>query len=279
MKFMRWLAKAACLLMLALLTAGCANEKQNQTRQEVPLQPAVTAMEDVPATTAAEPVSGITREDVPAATPEPCNAIIEWVDFLMINDIKYYQNFEGTLPVSADLLGEQVGEISYMLENNACTDHVTRNGDAAFLPVGTPVYAVKGYRQEFRVAAGSKIYEVNENAKAATMGDLLDIEGKVLKVSLDSGQDGSHIGDFSAEASAQFIGELLPLQNVGFEGVYKKIQSESGVFLRVHLQDGTSLRMVYYPNGNAFTAGAFGTETLKELIMSERSRIKAAAGM
>ncbi|WP_258881798.1 hypothetical protein [Paenibacillus sp. sptzw28] len=40
------------------------------------------------------------------------------------------------------------------------------------------------------------------------MGDLLDIEGKVKKVSLESGQDGSQIGNFSHEASSEFISEL-----------------------------------------------------------------------
>lgn len=246
-------------------------EKQDQGQLRITEQPYAATAEAIPVTT---PLPVVSEQ-----TPEPCNAIIEWVDFLMMGDIKYYQNYDGTLPLSDDLYGEQVGEVSFMLNDHACTDHVTKNGDAAFLPVGTPVYAIQGYKPEFRVAAGNKVYEVQENANAATMGDLLDIEGKVTKVSLNSGEDGSHIGDFSDQASAAFITELLTLPNVGFERVYEKIKFESGVFLRVHLQDGTSLRMVYYPKGNAFTAGAFGTETLKELIMSERSRIKAEAGM
>lgn len=208
-----------------------------------------------------------------------CNSIIEWVDLLKINNITYYQNHEGTKAVTAEQLGEKVGKISYMLNDHACTNHVSKNGDAAFLPIGTVVYALKGYKSDFRVVANNKIYEVNENPNAATLGDLMDIKGKVKIVSLESGQDGSRIGNFSQDASTNFITELLPLAYVGFDAVYEKTKHEAGVFLRVHLQDGTSFRMVFYPKANGFTAGAFGTEKLKELIMSQRSQIKAAAGL
>ncbi|WP_256336753.1 hypothetical protein [Paenibacillus sp. OK060] len=195
----------------------------------------------------------------------------------MINNITYY-NDETTL-IPAEQIGGKVGEVTYMLNEHACTDHVTKNGDAAFLPIGTVVYELKGYKAHYRVVANNKIYEVKENPDAKTMGDLLDIEGKVEKVSLESGNDGSTIGDFPQEAASEFMNELLPLQYVGFDEVYKKAKHDTGIFLRVHLQDGTSFRMVYYPKANAFTAGAFGTEKLKSLIVSQRKEIKAAAGL
>lgn len=209
----------------------------------------------------------------------PCNAVNEWVDFLKINNVTYSQNFDGTKAVTAEKIGEEVGKVSFMLNEHVCTDYVAKNGDAAFLPIGTVVYALKGYKSEFRVVANNKVYEVNENPNAATIGDLIDIEGKVEKVSLESGQDGSPIGNFGQEASSEFISELLPLAYVGFDAVYEKTKHEAGIFLRVHLQDGTSFRMVYYPKANGFTAGAFGTEKLKLLIMSQREQIKAAAGL
>lgn len=37
--------------------------------------------------------------------------------------------------------------------------------------------------------------------------------------------------------------------------------------------------MVYSPKANAFSAGAFGTEKLRSLIVSQRKEIKAAAGL
>ena len=221
----------------------------------------------------------VTSCSIGLKTTKQCMAIIEWVDFLMINNIMYSYNYDGAKAINADQLGKKVGEVSYMLNGNACTDHVSKNGDAAFLPIGTEIYALKGYNAEYRVIANNKLYEVKENPNAETMGDLLDIEGKFQKVSLESGIDGSPIGDFSEEASSEFIAELLPLPYVGFNKVYEKSKHEAGIFLRVHLQDGTSFRMVYYQNANAFTAGAFGTENLKLLITSQREQIKAAAGL
>ncbi|RAP78594.1 hypothetical protein DL346_01250 [Paenibacillus montanisoli] len=223
--------------------------------------------------------TGSDQAEEKVAEPAECMAIIEWVDFLMNNDIKYYQNYEATEALETKQLGGKVGEVAYKLDGNACTGHVSINGDAAYLPVGTPIYELKGYKPEFRVVADNKIYEVNHNPNAETIGELMDIEGRVLKIALESGYDGSHIGDFEEVVSAEFVRELLPLKYVGFEKVYEKTKHESGVFLRVYLQDGTSFRMVYYPQANAFTAGAFGTEKLKELIMEQRKRIKGAAGL
>ncbi|AJY76490.1 hypothetical protein [Paenibacillus beijingensis] len=258
---MRWvkrMGQTLFVLLIMLAAAGCGAMEQGEVN----------------------PYSqGDAPESVSGNKAEPCKAIIDWVDFLMINNIKYDHNYDGTKEVTAEQLGDKVGEVSYMLNEHACTDHVEKNGDAAFLPIGTVIYAMKGYKPEFRVVADNKIYEVRDNPNAATMGDLLDINGRVEKVSLESGKDGSPIGDFSEEASYEFIQELLPLSHVGFDAVYKKIKPEAGIFLRVHLQDGTSFRMVFYPKANAFTDGAFGTERLKELIMTQRELIKAAAGM
>lgn len=118
---------------------------------------------------------------------------------------------------------------------------------------------------------------MSHNPRAKTLGSLLDVEDKVTKVSLQSGYDGSQIGDFSQQASSEFVRELLPLKYVGFDAVYNEIKHESGIFLRIYLKDDTSFRMVYYPKANAFSIGALGNERLNELIMDQRKQIKSAA--
>ncbi|WP_225446209.1 hypothetical protein [Paenibacillus rhizovicinus] len=209
-----------------------------------------------------------------------CGSDIEWVDFLKINSITYNQNHDGTKEVSAEQLGEKVGEIKYMLNGHACTNYKSANGDAAFLSIGTDVYALKGYNSNFRVVANNRVYEVSDNPNAKTIGDLMDIEGKVKAVGLESGRDGSLIGYFSQDAAMDFSKEILPLPLVGFNEVYKKIKNETGIFLRLFLKDGTSFRMVYYPDANAFAnGGALGTHKLKLLVTSQRADIKAAAGL
>ncbi|MEY8745488.1 hypothetical protein [Paenibacillus tundrae] len=199
----------------------------------------------------------------------------------MINDVMYSLNDSRSdaTSIEPELIGDKVGEVKFTLSEQGCIDHVVQNGDAAFLSVGTSVYELNGYRQQFRVVAKGRMYQVRENPKAETMGDLMDIESKVEKISLESGNDGSIIGDFTEEVTSEFVNELLPLPYVGFDEVYKKAKHDYGIFLRVHLRDGTSMRMVYYPKANAFSAGAFGTERLSELIVTQRQRIKSAAGM
>lgn len=264
---MRAIRQAALTLVafVPLLTGmGCeAGDKKREALQQ-----------QAAPETAAERKSQTTS----ARESKPCG-VVEWVDFLMINDIKYVHSPEDGPDVNEKQLGDEVGRVGYTLNENACSDHVSQNGDAAYVPAGTAIYVMKGYKPEFRVIADNKLYQASENVNAATLGDLLDIEGRMAKVSLESGRDGSAIGDFSGEASEQFVRQLLALPYVGWDAVYNKTRHESGVFLRVHLQDGTSLQLVYYPKGNGFTAGAFGTESLKKLILTERARIKAAAGM
>lgn len=193
------------------------------------------------------------KEEVSKESTKRSPGTIEWIDFLMIHNVTYFQNNEGAKVVPTEQIGDRVGEVSYMLNEHACADHVTENGDAAYLPIGTVIYELKGYKSHYRVVANNKVYEAKENPNAKTMGDLMDIEGKVEKVSLESGIDGSPIGDFPQDVASEFMNELLPLRYVGFDEVYKKFKHETGIFLRVHLQDGTSFRMVYYPKANAFS--------------------------
>ncbi|CAM3922574.1 hypothetical protein COLU111180_14735 [Cohnella lubricantis] len=207
-----------------------------------------------------------------------CGVVNEWVDFLILNDI-HYDRIEGAEPVPDDQIGDKAGQVKYTMDDHPCSYHQARNGDAAYLAVGTPVFALKDYRPEFRVIANQQIYQVDHNPHAQTMGELLDIEGKVANVSLVSGNDGSIIGYLGADAAEQFVRELLPLQYVGFDEINKQTKPEYGISLRVHLQDGTSFSIGYKPEANAFTNGAFGTESLKILILSERDRIKAEAWM
>jgi hypothetical protein len=265
---MRAIRRAALLTLAAIvpLQAGTGCDVKGK-KVEAPQQQA--ALE-----TAAEKESQAKSEK----ESKVCG-IAEWADFLMINDIKYIHSPEDGRKVTEMQLGDEIGRVGYTLSENTCSDHVAQNGDAAYVPAGTVIYAMKGYKPEFRVIADNKLYQAVENAKAATLGEQLDIEGRTVKISLESGWDGSTIGEFSAEASEEFVRQLLALPYVGRDAVHDKTRYESGVFLRVHLQDGTSLRLVYYPKGNGFSAGAFGTEALNEVIMTERSRIKVAAGM
>jgi hypothetical protein len=231
------------------------------------------------------PITTIGRGEVAEATPSlepeqsnkgvcPPNAAIDWVDILMINDIKYYGIRDGsseTGEASDNQIGDKVGVVAYMLSDNACSNHKTVNGDAAFLPIGTEIRELKGYKPEYRVVADHHIYEAKENPNAKTVGDLLDIEGKVDHISFESKIDGSHVSDFDAESSSAFVEELLSLPYVSFDILYKKLPQggQDLQFMRVHLKDGTSFRMVYYLDSNIVNPSAMGSDKLKEIVLSQ----------
>ncbi|MGD6842574.1 hypothetical protein ACQCVH_08615 [Bacillus infantis] len=202
----------------------------------------------------------------------PPNAVIEWADVLMVNGIKYEGGDEGLSEGEAPEKGKKIGEVTYTLADNACLGHKLKNGDAAFLPVGTEIYEIAGYRSDFRVLAGNQVYQVSENNKAKILSDLLDIKGKVVKMSLESDYDGSHISDFTEQETTEFIGDFLSLEYVGFDKVYKKIKGDRRVFLRIHLKDGSSFEMGYWLDENVLNVGAVGTERMKEIVMDRKEQ-------
>ncbi len=197
------------------------------------------------------------------------------MDLLMINDLQYTGEVEGTNEGAELEKGEVIGEVEYKMADNACSNHKMRNGDAAFLPAGTEIYSIKGYDADFRVLADDKVYQISENPKAQTLADLYDIEGKVDKISIESIEDGSHISDFTPMNTNAFIEEYLSLEYTGIEGIEKKRKNSSRTFIRIHLNDGTSFRTTYYISENVLNPGAYGTEKMKNIMLEETKRARS----
>lgn len=192
---------------------------------------------------------------------------------LQINDIKYEANYEATKSIKKLDIGKQVGEITYTMSDKACSGHKMKNGHAAFLTIGTPVYMLNGYKSTYRVVADNKIYEVNTNNKTKYVSDLYDIKNKVQKISIESDYDSSHVSDFSQNATSQFTKEFLKLKLLRekqIEKYAKNLQDSDRIFLRVHLLDGSSFRIIYWTESNITSPWAFGNDTLKNIILSQK---------
>ena len=201
-----------------------------------------------------------------------CMPTVDYVDALMLNDIHYYnrQSYdERNRPLSPELIGDEIAEIAYTMSDDACTDFVMRSGDATFVPTGTPIYEMKDYDPDFRVVAEGRIFEVGDNPHAKTVGDLYDIEGKVSKISRVSGNDGSVMREFSKEDTEAFISDLLSSEYVGFDAIYKDNPPEYRISLRIDLNDGTNIRLGYWPKANAITEGAYGTERMLKIVQEQ----------
>ena len=87
---------------------------------------------------------------VPSPTPEsvagfPGSVIIDWVQFIHFNGV----NFQPALDLGADWteddLGPLCGRVAFRVDG-VVTDpnYRAKDGDSSFLPIGTPVYTVRG---------------------------------------------------------------------------------------------------------------------------------------
>ncbi len=82
--------------------------------------------------------------------------MVDWVDMVQLHGVQYVSGLDGTVPaVAPNQLGPVVGRVQCQLnilkfqtEPGPAVD-----GDAAFLPIGTDLYAIRGYQPTCRVAA------------------------------------------------------------------------------------------------------------------------------
>ena len=91
---------------------------------------------------------------------------------------------EGERALTTEDLGSELYRVAFRIEGYSGYPHL--DGDATYLNPGTPVYGVKGYVQEFRLAiledGGVRLFESDTNPLAKTGEALLDIRGKVTSI-------------------------------------------------------------------------------------------------
>jgi len=205
---------------------------------------------------------------------------IDWVDFVMFNDVKYMaDHYDGGQGLSDADLDGAYATVRFKLSGNVKNpNYRSKNGDAAFLEPGTKVYKLKNYKPEFRLAVKDgeklKIYEAYHNTRAKTGGELLDIDGKVSWIGINSDEDGiTEFGSIKDDL------EVLDLVNMVMQAdIYNEYQGGNGrrYFLVFYMKDGTSVRRAYYMDSNYLSPGMilpeeFQSKIAKVLKTNERS--------
>lgn len=190
---------------------------------------------------------------------------IDWVDFINHKNITYMAT---EFTASADKIESEIGKTLFKVSDNVHDpNYKTKDGDAAFLPVGTPIYKIKDYKIEFRVAVKKEgqfiVYQVSRNPNAKTGKDLFDIENKVVSVSINSADDNSKIIDIADRVTVEkIVINLLDAQVITpMEG-----KSEKRYFLAFNLQDETSVNRTYWLNENIVWGDLKPSEEFKQLI-------------
>ena len=200
---------------------------------------------------------------------------IEWVDMVMIDDIKYQHHFSepadehNPLPIEK---GRELGKVTFKMADRACSNHQMKNGDAAYLDVGTSIYEVKGYPSSLIVVANDKAFLVDTNNKAKTADDLYQLDGLVKNIYIESTEDGSRIQTFTQDSTKKFLDAWSQLKLENPESLYKKGEMEGDrIFLEIELNNGVSFRLVYWVDSDIFSNGVIGNKEMKKIIEDELS--------
>ncbi|MBW7476593.1 hypothetical protein K0T92_17890 [Paenibacillus oenotherae] len=198
------------------------------------------------------------------------DAEIDYINAFKFDGITYSELYDSDL--SKVERGERIGEIGYMLSGHACSDYQMQDGDATLLDIGTELYKVKGYKQQFRIWAGNKLFQVSNNPSASTIKELYDIDGRIASVRFESGIDGSPMNAFTSNAVALFAEEYMKLKIEDETALRKQTKNLSGdsYFMRITLDDGTSFRILYWLKHNVISPGAYATAQLNEVVNMQR---------
>ncbi|WP_409252803.1 hypothetical protein V1502_02420 [Bacillus sp. SCS-153A] len=235
-----WLA---CLLLLMTILTACATEIQSDPDNN----------------------GGATRKC------DTGGVIVGWVDFLKINDFTY-ERFSRIGNEGPALKGNKIGEVTFMLADCAPPDHISQNGDAAFLEAGTPIYEVKGYPAELMVEAAGKLYIVDRNEEAKSVVDLYPIKGKVKDLHLQSSEDGSRVHTFTKKNKKAFLDDFFKQELIDQSALRRNGGTDGPMdFIEIELENGAYIRLVYWKDSNAFSV-ARSNDRIAAIIEEEKSR-------
>jgi hypothetical protein len=196
---------------------------------------------------------------LPGCALTATHAIIDWVDFIKFDGITYLANrSETSQPLQAHDLGRVFATVQFKLEGNVDDPtYQTRDGDAAFLEPGTPVYTVKDYAPHFRLAVkqqeGILLYEADTNPNARHGSDLLDIGDKVQYLGINSGQDG--ITELGALNDQQQVAALVNMVLHAPVDQTRQDQTGNRYFIAFHLHDGTLVIRSYWTQSRELSRG------------------------
>jgi hypothetical protein len=83
-----------------------------------------------------------------------CNAQIDWVNFIQVGSTQYVAGPQSPTILKDSDLGPVYAHVKFKVSGNTCDpSYRLKDGDAAFLDVGTPIYQVNGHSSTDQLAA------------------------------------------------------------------------------------------------------------------------------
>ncbi len=83
-----------------------------------------------------------------------CNVQIDWVNFIQIGSTQYVAGLQSQTVLQEKDLGPVYSHVKFKVSGNVCDpNYRLKDGDAAFLDPGTPIYQVNGHPPNEELAA------------------------------------------------------------------------------------------------------------------------------
>lgn len=200
----------------------------------------------------------LATEIEPRPTPH-----IDWSDFIRFGGTTYLPwHIDKDPPLQDEDLGPLFGRVEFKYDGIVTDPFYSpdnrKDGDAAYLEIGTPVYIVDGYKPEFILAARRNgklsLYMSDSHPNAETGSDLLDLEGKVKYIGVNSPQDSK--SELAAIIDQLQIDSLVSMILDAPVDLNIRNDPESDVyFLAFHLYDGITFSRGYVPPHNLMSGG------------------------
>ena len=82
------------------------------------------------------------------------NTMIDWVNFIQVGSTQYVSGPQLETDLQESDLGPVYAQVKFKVNGNVCDpNYKLKDGDAAFLDAGTPIYEIKGHPTSEELAA------------------------------------------------------------------------------------------------------------------------------
>ena len=201
----------------------------------------------------------------------PRNTVIDWIHLIQFGGVQYTAIWvDGEGPLTAEDLGPELYRIAFKGDGYVGAYYRYQDGDATYLNPGTPVYAVKSYAPEFRLATLEEgrvtLFEADTNPLAKTGEDLLDIRGKVTAVDVLSEEDARTVfGTIDEESQVQRFVEMVLQSPVDQE---RRDHEGPRYFLGFRLADGTLVVRAFWLESGELSLGIMTDPIVASMVSS-----------
>jgi hypothetical protein len=203
---------------------------------------------------------------------------VDRAPFVRFGDVTYFKRFDGLIgyePLDPALLGREFRRVTFKVTTDDC-DYRAQDGHSSILAAGTPLYTIKGYRPEFLLGSIEQgqayLYEADYVRGAKRGSDVLDVDGKVVAIVLEEGDDNrTELGRIDDAATITSFTRMIAEARVDYEA--RGSPREVPIIVSMHLSDGLVIERSYFQSSGSM-GGILLTAAAQKLIQDGSGRLE-----